>query len=41
LNNGFTIIVLGNKSNNSNYWTQPIWKALGQMKNIDLTEEVQ
>lgn len=35
LNNGFTIIVLGNKSNHANYWTQPIWNALGTMKHMD------
>lgn len=40
LNNGFTVIVLGNKSNHSNYWTQPVWKALGQMKNLEGEEEL-
>src|ERR1043165_1115564 len=35
LNNGFTIIVLGNKSNHANYWTQPVWNALGQIKDLD------
>lgn len=35
LNNGFTVIVLGNKSNHANYWTQPVWNALGQMKNLE------
>ncbi len=41
LNNGFTIIVLGNKSNNANYWTQPIWNALGQMKNLENIAETE
>ena len=35
LTNGFTIIVLGNRSNHANYWTQPIWNTLGQMKNLE------
>ncbi|HLP50564.1 MAG TPA: serine hydrolase domain-containing protein [Chitinophagales bacterium] len=35
LKDGFTIIVLGNKSNNANYWTQPIWNALGQIRNLE------
>ncbi len=39
LNDGFTIIVLGNKSNNANYWTQPVWNALGQIKNIENVAE--
>ena len=41
LKDGFTIIVLGNKSNHSNYWTQPIWNALGQIKNLESEAEVQ
>ncbi len=41
LKDGFTIIVLGNKSNHSNYWTQPIWNALGQIKNMEPESEVQ
>ena len=39
LTNGFTIIVLGNKSNHANYWTQPVWNALGQMKNLETLVE--
>lgn len=41
LNNGFTVIVLGNKSNNANYWTQPIWNALGLMKNLENIAETE
>lgn len=39
LNNGFTVIILGNKSNHANYWTQPIWNTLGQMKNLETMAE--
>ncbi|HLP21721.1 MAG TPA: serine hydrolase domain-containing protein, partial [Chitinophagales bacterium] len=39
LKDGFTIIVLGNKSNNANYWTQPIWNALGQIRNLENVAE--
>lgn len=39
LKDGFTIIVLGNKSNHANYWTQPIWNALGQMRNMESVAE--
>ncbi len=35
LDDGFTLIVLGNKSNHANYWTQPVWNALGQIKNLE------
>jgi hypothetical protein len=41
MRDGFTIIVLGNKSNNANYWTQPIWNALGQIKNLESIAEVE
>jgi CubicO group peptidase (beta-lactamase class C family) len=41
LANGFTIIVLGNKSNNANYWTQPVWNALGLMKNLENVAETE
>jgi CubicO group peptidase (beta-lactamase class C family) len=41
LKDGFTIIVLGNKSNNANYWTQPIWNALGQMRNMESVAETE
>lgn len=41
LKDGFTIIVLGNKSNNANYWTQPIWNALGQMRNMESIAETE
>ena len=41
LQNGFTVIVLGNKSNHANYWTQPVWNALGQIKNIESELEAQ
>jgi hypothetical protein len=36
LSNGFTVIVLGNKSNHANYWTQPVWNALGQIKDLEM-----
>lgn len=39
LKDGFTIIVLGNKSNHANYWTQPIWNALGQIRNMESVAE--
>ncbi|MFN8300038.1 MAG: serine hydrolase domain-containing protein [Chitinophagales bacterium] len=32
LDDGYTVIVLGNKSNNNNYWTQPVWDVLNQLK---------
>lgn len=41
MRDGFTIIILGNKSNNANYWTQPIWNALGQIKNLESVAEVE
>ena len=41
LKNGYTVIVLGNKSNHSNYWTQPVWQALGGIQEVDSTEEMQ
>lgn len=41
LQNGFTVIVLGNKSNHANYWTQPVWNALGQMKNLEAVAEAE
>ncbi len=41
MKDGFTVIVLGNKSNHNNYQTYPVWKALGQIKDIDATAEAQ
>ena len=41
LTNGFTIIVLGNKSNNANYWTGPVWNALGLIKNLENVADLQ
>jgi CubicO group peptidase (beta-lactamase class C family) len=41
LQNGFTVIILGNKSNHANYWTQPVWNALGLIKNIEAELEAQ
>lgn len=35
LENGFTVIVLGNKSNNNNYWTGPVWDVLNQLKTFE------
>lgn len=32
MKDGYTIIVLGNKANENNYWTQPIWNFLSGMK---------
>jgi CubicO group peptidase (beta-lactamase class C family) len=37
INNGYTIIVLGNKANPANYWTQPVWDALNQLKVVENT----
>jgi CubicO group peptidase (beta-lactamase class C family) len=33
LKEGYTIIVLGNKANEANYLTQPVWNIIAQMKN--------
>lgn len=41
LENGYTIIVLGNKSNQNNYWTQPVWEVLNQLKTFENIAEVQ
>ncbi len=35
LKNGYTIIVLGNKENEANYQTQPIWDIITRMKNME------
>ncbi|MCO5280199.1 MAG: beta-lactamase family protein [Chitinophagales bacterium] len=35
INNGYTIIVLGNKSNQNNYWTQPVWDILKQLNEVE------
>lgn len=32
LDDGYTVVVLGNKSNNNNYWTAPVWEVLNQLK---------
>ena len=32
LKEGYTIIVLGNKANEANYMTQPVWNIIAQMK---------
>jgi CubicO group peptidase (beta-lactamase class C family) len=34
LRDGYTIIVLGNKSNEANYLTQPVWDILAKMRNL-------
>jgi CubicO group peptidase (beta-lactamase class C family) len=41
INDGYTVIVLGNKSNQGNYWTQPVWDVIGQLKNFSNLAEVQ
>ncbi len=41
LDDGYTVIVLGNKSNNNNYWTGPVWDILNQLKSFDNLAEVQ
>lgn len=41
LENGYTVIVLGNKSNQNNYWTQPVWEVLNQLKTFENVAEVQ
>lgn len=41
LSNGYTIIVLGNKANHANYWTQPVWDALNQLKIVENTALVE
>jgi CubicO group peptidase (beta-lactamase class C family) len=35
LKNGYTIIVLGNKENEANYMTQPVWDIITRMKNME------
>ena len=35
LKNGYTIIVLGNKENEANYQTQPVWDIITRMKNME------
>lgn len=34
IDDGYTVIVLGNKSNQNNYWTQPVWEVLYQLKEV-------
>lgn len=41
LDDGYTVIVLGNKANNNNYWTQPIWDVLNQLKTFENVASVQ
>ncbi len=41
LSGGYTIIVLGNKSNEGNYWTQPVWNFLTKMDAVEEVAEVQ
>jgi hypothetical protein len=41
LENGYTVIVLGNKSNQNNYWTQPVWEVLNQLMTFENVAEVQ
>jgi CubicO group peptidase (beta-lactamase class C family) len=35
LESGFTVIILGNKSNQNNYWTGPVWDVLNQLKSFE------
>lgn len=35
LKDGYTIIVLGNKANEANYFTQPVWDIIGRAKNAE------
>ncbi|MCS6934737.1 MAG: beta-lactamase family protein [Chitinophagales bacterium] len=37
IDDGYTVIVLGNKSNPYNYWTQPVWTWLQQLKTLEHT----
>lgn len=39
LDDGYTVIVLGNKANHNNYFTQPVWEVLNQLKNFDSVAE--
>lgn len=41
LQDGYTIIVLGNKHNQNNYWTQPVWDILNQLKTFENIAEMQ
>lgn len=41
LDDGYTVIVLGNKSNNNNYWTGPVWEVLNQLKTFENLAEAQ
>ncbi len=41
LDDGYTVIVLGNKANNNNYWTQPVWEVLNQLKTFENVASVQ
>lgn len=41
LQDGYTVIVLGNKSNNNNYWTAPVWEVLNQLKTFENIAEAQ
>lgn len=41
LKDGYTVIVLGNKSNQNNYWTQPVWEILNQLKMFDNVAEAE
>lgn len=38
---GYTIVVLGNKANEGNYWTQPVWDIIKQLKTFESIAEVQ
>jgi hypothetical protein len=33
LKDGYTLIVLGNKSNEANYLTQPVWNIISKVRN--------
>ncbi|MBP7389187.1 MAG: beta-lactamase family protein [Chitinophagales bacterium] len=41
MKDGYTIIVLGNKANENNYWTQPVWDFLTKMNMVEDVAEVQ
>ncbi len=40
LKDGYTVIVLGNKSNSNNYHTQPVWNVLNQLKTFENLADV-
>lgn len=39
IDDGYTVIVLGNKYNQNNYWTQPVWDILHQLKAVETIAE--